>query len=33
MRNITYGYNETKVFEDFSVTIPYGKKTALVGAS
>ena len=31
--SISYGYNETKVFQDFSLTIEQGKKTALVGAS
>ena len=31
--SISYGYNETKVFEDFSLTLSRGKKTALVGAS
>jgi ABC-type multidrug transport system fused ATPase/permease subunit len=33
IKNISYGYNETKVFEDFSLTIKRGKKTALVWAS
>jgi ABC-type bacteriocin/lantibiotic exporter with double-glycine peptidase domain len=33
IRNITYGYNESKVFSDFSLTLARGKKTALVGAS
>ena len=33
IQNISYGYNETKVFQDFSLTIEQGKKTALVGAS
>lgn len=31
--SITYGYNKTKVFSDFSLTLARGKKTALVGAS
>ncbi len=31
--SITYGYNESKVFSDFSLTLARGKKTALVGAS
>ncbi len=31
--SITYRYNETKVFSDFSLTLSRGKKTALVGAS
>ncbi len=31
--NITYGYSDAKVFKDFSITIPHGKKTALVWAS
>ncbi len=33
IQNILYGYNETKVFSDFSLTIKRGRKTALVGAS
>lgn len=33
LENINYGYGESPVFEDFSVTIQKGKKTALVGAS
>lgn len=33
IQNITYGYNESKVFSDFSLTLARGKKTALVGAS
>lgn len=33
IRNVSYGYNETKIFSDFSLSIPYGKKTALVGPS
>ncbi len=33
IKNISYGYNETNVFEDFSLTIEKWKKTALVGAS
>ena len=33
IQNISYGYNESKVFENFSLTIEKGKKTALVGAS
>jgi ATP-binding cassette subfamily B protein len=33
INSISYGYNEQKVFEDFSLTIAQGKKTALVGAS
>jgi ABC-type multidrug transport system fused ATPase/permease subunit len=31
--SISYGYNETPVFSDFSLTIKRGQKTALVGAS
>jgi ABC-type multidrug transport system fused ATPase/permease subunit len=31
--SISYGYNETKVFSGFSLTIKRGQKTALVGAS
>lgn len=31
--NISYGYNDTLVFSDFSLNIQRGKKTALVGAS
>jgi ABC-type multidrug transport system fused ATPase/permease subunit len=31
--SITYGYNETKIFSNFSLTLTRGKKTALVGAS
>lgn len=33
IRNVSYGYNETKVFEDFSLSLESGKKIALVGAS
>lgn len=33
LENVDYGYGEHLVFEDFSVTIQKGKKTALVGAS
>lgn len=33
LKDISYGYNDTKVFSDFSLTIEHGKKTALVGAS
>jgi ABC-type multidrug transport system fused ATPase/permease subunit len=33
INSISYGYNETKVFDDFSLTIERGKKTALVWAS
>ena len=33
IKNISYGYNESKVFSDFSLTIKRWKKTALVGAS
>ena len=33
VQNISYGYNETKLFSDFSLTIKRWKKTALVGAS
>ena len=33
IKNISYGYNETRVFSDFSLTIKRGCKTALVGAS
>lgn len=33
IKNISYGYNDTKVFDDFSLTIERGKKTALVWAS
>ncbi len=33
INSISYGYNETRVFFDFSLTIQKGKKTALVGAS
>jgi ABC-type multidrug transport system fused ATPase/permease subunit len=33
IKNITYWYNKTLVFEDFSLTIPYGQKTAFVWAS
>ena len=33
IQNISYGYNETKVFDNFSLHIAHGKKTALVGAS
>ena len=33
IQNISYGYNETKVFKDFSLTIAHGKKTAFVWAS
>ena len=33
IQSISYGYNESKVFSDFSLTIQRGKKTALVGAS
>ncbi len=31
--HLSYGYNETKVFSDLSLTIARGKKTALVGES
>ncbi len=31
--SISYGYNDTPVFSDFSLTIKRGEKTALVGAS
>ncbi len=31
--SISYGYNESKVFSDFSLTIAHGKKTALVWVS
>lgn len=33
IQNISYGYDETRVFEDFSLSFESGKKTALVGAS
>ena len=33
IQNISYGYNQTKVFDKFSLTINKGQKTALVGAS
>lgn len=33
IKNISYGYNETNVFEDFSLSIEKWKKTALVGVS
>lgn len=33
LENVDYGYGEHLVFENFSVTIQKGKKTALVGAS
>lgn len=33
LKNISYGYNETKVFDTFSLTIKRWKKTALVWAS
>ncbi len=33
IKNITYGYHRNNVFEKLSLTIEYGKKTALVGAS
>ncbi len=33
VKAISYGYNETRVFSDFSLTIARGKKTALVGES
>ena len=33
INSITYGYNDTKVFDNFSLTIEKWKKTALVGAS
>ncbi len=33
INSISYGYNDTKVFSDFSLTIKRGRKTALVGAS
>ena len=33
IKNISYGYNESKVFSDFSLTIKRWQKTALVGAS
>jgi ABC-type multidrug transport system fused ATPase/permease subunit len=33
IKNISYGYNETKVFNDFSLTIKRWQKTALVWAS
>ena len=33
INNLSYGYNDTKVFSDFSLTIEKGKKTALVWAS
>ncbi len=33
IKNISYGYTESKVFENFSLTIEKGKKTALVWAS
>lgn len=33
IQNISYGYNETKVLEDFSLSLESGKKVALVGAS
>ncbi len=33
IQNISYGYNDTKVFDNFSLTIKRGQKTALVGAS
>ena len=33
IQNISYGYNDTKVFDKFSLTIKRGCKTALVGAS
>ncbi len=33
INTISYGYNDTKVFTDFSLTIARGKKTALVGES
>lgn len=33
INSISYGYSEQKVFENFSLNIAHGKKTALVGAS
>lgn len=33
IQNISYGYHDTPVFSDFSLTLKRGKKTALVGAS
>ena len=33
IQDIDYAYDEKKVFEDFSLSIRYGKKTAFVGAS
>ncbi len=33
IQNISYGYNETKVFCEFSIKIEQWKKTAIVGAS
>ena len=33
INSISYGYNESKVFDKFSLTIKRGQKTALVGAS
>lgn len=33
IHNISYGYNDTKVFSDFPLTIKRWQKTALVGAS
>ncbi len=33
IKNISYGYNDTKVFDNFSLTIEKWKKTALVWAS
>ncbi|MBC7498520.1 ABC transporter ATP-binding protein [Candidatus Gracilibacteria bacterium] len=33
INNISYGYNDTKVFDNFFLTIKRGQKTALVGAS
>ena len=33
IEQVTYGYTESKVFENFSLTIEKGKKTALVWAS
>ncbi|NUJ97866.1 ABC transporter ATP-binding protein [Candidatus Gracilibacteria bacterium] len=33
IKNISYAYNKTNIFEDFSLRIEFGKKTAFVGAS
>jgi ATP-binding cassette, subfamily B, heavy metal transporter len=32
-RNVTFGYNQRKIFQDFNLKIPQNKKVAIVGAS